>query len=310
MDNLKYNSEYDSEYNEYVESYDDFDILGLNNILKYKIWKKYDAYIYNIQKDSQKDISIINKLRIWNCNRYLDDARKDEIKKFLDDENPIMLEPIHILMDNKFRGVVINGQHRLKAITELINEKPNYKIDIDICVIKLNKFEVIPDTPHSTIEEIFKIINQSYNIANSTYENNRKMEYIGIKIANLLCVKYPDNIIAKTTAKTTRHPRISMKELKDKLVETMIKMNLTQPNILLLQSHIDTFIKHVEITNKKFDMYNEKDIFGRNYIGKVKAEHLEKARKVCFYLNIDNDEKCVGNPINWIRECINKIIMV
>ena len=275
---------------EYHDSQTSFDIFKLSKVSEKIIWEDHDAWIFRSKRFASE---IVSKLDNWNYNRYLDQDHMNKIKiSLLEQRTPILFGDIHLVMDNHYRCLVINGQHRLKAISEILNDDPNYDILLDFMIIKLNKIDNIMEdnkTNFNLIEKIYNIINMSYKCSNIRDKEIFALE-LAVSLANESELK--KGIVKKTKSSTTRKPKISIKELKDYIIK-----NLPDD---YQHIKVSQFVKQVKLKNKEFSLMDRFDIYHRQNPAQNKINQYEKARVINFYLNLDG----MCHPDNWIKKCL------
>lgn len=280
----------ENEDDEFHESKSTFDIFKLSKMTEKIEWIDYNASIFRTKKFASE---IIDKLENWNFNRYLDEEHKNKIKiSLINQRTPLLFGDIHIVMDNNYRCLVINGQHRIKAINEIILENKDYDILLDFLIFKLNNVDNITDDENKKtleqIENIFNIVNMSYNS-----KSLRQKELFAMELAISLSKEYEfkKGIIVKTKSLNTRKPKISLKELKDKIYQYL------PDNYEII--NITSFVKKVKLKNKEFSMMDLNEIYIRMQPAKSKLNQYHKAIELNFFLNLDG----ICSPESWIPKC-------
>jgi hypothetical protein len=270
----------------YADPQESFDIFDLAKCADFEIWHEHNAHVF-IRSSMARDI--IPSLRNWDYNRCLNLEHKNTIKDNLYQQQfPVIHGEICLVCDSSYRPVVINGQHRLTAITEIINERPSYDIKLQfriIVVMDIDNITSINNVVVEKIKEIYKIINMSLPIDQFKIKDMKAEE-----IANAMTEhdKLKEGIVRQLEGRTVHKPRITFKHLKDSISWCL-------PDDC---KHIDTkvFVRKAIAKNEEFSEMSASEIYGRTTPAKEKMAHFEKAGKRKFYLNLDG----VAAPEKWI----------
>jgi hypothetical protein len=279
----------DENVNEYEDSAPTYDIFGLAKDETYESWHEFRAYVFT---KSYMASQLVDKLTVWDYNRYLNTKHKDIIKATLfAQREPIIHGEICIVCDNIYRGVVINGQHRLAAIKELIAEHRPTKYDIKLClrIIKLNDVaNIMSDSP-----DVIKIIANVYEIINMTlpmhYNNVRELK--AIELADALAAASSNisiGIVRNFSGKTVHKPRITYKAMKDYIYKYLPK-DFSSINA-------KTFTEAAQLKNNELMALSCSELYGRANPAADKEKHHAKACAIKFYLNLDGR----GSPDRWL----------
>ena len=187
---------------------------------------------------------------------------------------------IQCVRDRKKHVRVVNGQHRLQAILEILREDTDMKFNMPLM------FEVY-DIPIDDLQNInidFTEIEQIYETANKslifTASNDKDIfcRFIvkAMQRDSLLC----KGLIDKDDGKVYR-PRILVKELYEALKEYLPDgyQNMSVDDIL-------SQIKHI---NVDISLMSLKQLFGRSddQLAKSKLSQYNKAKNINFFLNLD-----------------------
>ena len=109
-------------------------------------------------------------LSSWCFNRKMADQHKNNIKKdLLSQANPHLLGSIQVIRDKKLNCRIINGQHRLSVIQEIIKEDIDFNFQMNLMFevydCNIEDIDDLSDVEmHKNIEAIFKIANNSLNM--------------------------------------------------------------------------------------------------------------------------------------------------
>jgi hypothetical protein len=224
-------------------------------------------------------------LSSWCFNRKIDIEHKEKIKKDLKNQkNYHLMGTIQLIRDLKKQIRVVNGQHRLKAIEEILIDDIDNKFTMKI-MFELYDLSIIDlcdpsDKEQELIEEVFETANKSLAMK---FDNNHH-DIFCKEIMKKLC---KDNVlkngIVDTDGKVYKS-RISKKEFFEKIKEYLnCNLGLSSDQIIIRMKQINSQIK----------MMDNITLFGRDKPSQGFAhEHG-------FYLNIDDYYAC---PEKWLKD--------
>lgn len=249
-----------------------FDIF--NKPLEVQQWGENMIVSYHFK--SIRDVGAY--LSTWCFNRKLDKDHKNKIKKaLLASPHPHLLGTIQLIRDKQKKCKVINGQHRIASIQEIIDEDIDMKFDMKVMfeVYDINIDDLDDIDNNSTIEDIFKIANNSLNFK-PIDDHDILCQQIVIHMLKDDTLK--KGIVDKAEGRVNK-PRISTKELYEQFKEHLKSSNLTLtiPEIIIKIKKINLEISKVEHLK----------LFGRNNPSEKKLRQLAKARELGFYLNME-----------------------
>lgn len=228
-------------------------------------------------------------LSSWCFNRRLDQAHKERIKQDLRNQStPHLMGTIQVVRDVKGNCRVVNGQHRIKAIEEIIQEDIDMTFQMNMMFevydIPLQDMDDIDDHSHLDIEKLFLTANASLNFS---LGDDHDIFCKKIVIAMLKDPLLKNGLVDKT-AGTVHRPRLLVKELYEQLKKYLsTDYTMTTEDILHQIKKINVQIS--TMTNIK--------LFGRNNPADIKLRQREKAKELGFYLNLNGRYP----PETWIQ---------
>ena len=153
------------EYSSHEEEETDEPLDIFNKPLAFQQWGTDTVVSYHFL--SVRDVA--PHLSSWCFNRKLDSSHKDGIKVALSNvESPHLMGAIQVIRDRNMKTRILNGQHRIKAIQELIMEDLEMhfqmRIMFEVYDIDIDDIDDL-DSSHTLIEKMFKIANNSLNMA-------------------------------------------------------------------------------------------------------------------------------------------------
>lgn len=230
-------------------------------------------------------------LSTWCFNRKMDVDHKKKIKDALMSVDlPHLMGSIQVVRDKKLNCRVINGQHRLAAIQEIIKEdidmkfKMNVMFEVYDCDIE-DLDDVGDVNTHVSIENIFKIANNNLNMKP---EQDHDLFCKQIVIAMMADPVLKKGIVDKTNGNVHK-PKITAKHLFENLKAHMMfdKIKSTVPELIVKIKKINA-----EVSSMPFIK-----LFGRHNPAQFKQKQFEKAKALGFYLNLESNMK----PCDWIE---------
>lgn len=208
-------------------------------------------------------------------NDRINEVHKENMKAdILSSKNPHLMGTIQIIRDTNKNYKVINGEHRLKVIEEIVKTTKDFEMHI---MVEIYDISIINET---IVDKICKISNNNYII-------KEKRDIMCIDIANAMM---KDSILKKGIVETSNvnKPRISYNELVSVLKEHIDadKLKLSTDDIIIRIKKINTLISG--LSNSK--------LFGKADPNIQRLIQLEKAKELGFYLNMN----CKIPPKSWI----------
>lgn len=229
-------------------------------------------------------------LSTWSFNRNLNVDHKNSLKSsLLQSSNPHLMGTIQCVRDQQQHIRVINGQHRLQALLEVLREDLtmtfNMGVMFEVYDIPIDDMRNIDIDVH-TIEEIYETANKSLAF-NPEQETDLYCRFI-IKAMNQDPV-LKKGLVDKDDGKVYR-PRILSKQLYEEF-KAYISPQLKLP--------VPEVIQRIKQINVDLSLMSSKQLFGRSKetLGKSKAAQRERAAKIQFFLNLDSKYP----PSVWIQ---------
>ncbi len=221
-------------------------------------------------------------LSSWCFNRKMDDKHKENIKKdLLSKSNPHLMGSIQVIRDKKLNCRIINGQHRLSVIQEIIKEDIDFNFQMNLMFevydCNIEDIDDVSDAEmHKNIESIFKIANNSLNLKP---EQDHDILCKQIVIAMMKDPLLKRGIVDKTVGDVNK-PKISAK-----LLFELLKSLLQSDKIDMSVPEIITRIKKI---NANISTTPFIKLFGRHNPAQSKQKQFEKAKELGFYLNLSS----------------------
>ena len=239
-------------------------IFGNHYILGKKIHQREDGTEIYVSESRR----LLPNLSYWEFNRKIDTDHVDSLKKVVKDGISIFEGVIDVLTcDNEFR--ICNGQHRVKALQELMEEDDSINFELIINVHYVESF----DSERSN--RIFLATNNTKNI-----EIRDKPQIKLQNICNRLRDKYPNSITMNKTGKANLH-RLDKKQL----------YNLLQFNDTCNDPNNDEdylFDKIVKL-NIKLSNQSYEELFGSKRQSDRKKKIYDGAIRDGFYLGLKTE---------------------
>lgn len=223
-------------------------------------------------------------LSTWCFNRRIDEDHVESIKKALQNQcNPHLMSTIQLIKDKNNNCRVINGQHRIRAIQDIIREDLDMKFQMNMM------FEVYDiddlDDINANIENLFKIANNSLNYKP---EDDHEILCRQIVAAMMQDPVLKNGIVDKTTGRVNK-PRIEAKILFESLKSFF-------PSEKAKHMEVSEIIHRIKKMNVQISTTPYITLFGRYQPAVSKQKQFEKATKIGFYLNIE----CKMSPDVWM----------
>lgn len=226
-------------------------------------------------------------LTTWRFNRKVNQEHKNALKMALrENPHPHFMGTIQVIRDKKGNCRIMNGQHRIIASLEVLEEDldMNFNMNLmfevyDVPYENLNDFTLQNDD----VDELFKIANTSLAMMPEDEHDNFCKQLV-IAMGNDKVLK--KGVVDKSTG-AVRRPRILVKDMYEYLKECL------PTNHGLSTDEIIQRMKHI---NVKLSLMDNKTLFGRASPAQTKMEQRRKAHDVGFFLNLD----CKYTPREWI----------
>jgi hypothetical protein len=223
---------------------------------------------------------VVPYISSWSFNREINNDHKNSIKiSLLDQTIPHLMGSIQIAKDKEGKCKVINGQHRLNAIQEIIKDDIDMKFDIQLM------FEVynLKNDNINDIENLFSLANSSLN-----FEKKDSVDsFCRDIILSLRGEKIYENSIVDTD-KSVYRPCISMKQFYENL-----KMWLPKH---LYEKKIEEVVHMIKNKNNQISQIDPNSLFKNP---KKSETQYRKACEKRFYLNLSESRY---DPEQWITE--------
>lgn len=282
---------------DFVDTFEDFDNFKIKDANDFIIRK--NGKIFERKIKASQSISFLSQ---WNDNRSLDLKHKEEIKQGLIEENiPYLFGKITLIADKNVRLIVIDGQHRIEAIKELLNEKKDFDCIIDYTIyqiVDLDNIDNINSDIKDEINKIFNIVNKSLPINCEDKKESKSKE-----LTECLSSYFNNNGVINiriTNGEMPQKPCISHKSLKDIIFNAL---PLEFENICKKK-----FVKYVAILNDKYDKMTIQEFYGRKNPSQQKVKQHQKASERKFYLNLDGGNGN-GIPSEWLKQIFEQMSM-
>lgn len=232
---------------------------------------KYEKYITKASK-------LVPNIMTWAYNRNVDEAHVNmlhgELRKMT---YPHFVGAIKIARSesDKMNLRLIDGQHRIIALSRLLKEDPDFDMDVDVDIYYTEGADI-------SLCELFMRANNNKNVDTTDIPDKKIIDTIEILL------QFWPQCIKTDETKSAHRPNIHKRLLYSSL-KSVIDKHQT--------------LTHVQLARKIFDM-NEKlrtkplhELFGTNSPSKQKIALYEKARKKDFFLNLD----CVFCIEKWVN---------
>lgn len=236
----------------------------------------------------------------WRYNRTICQEKVDEIYKSLCDGYPIPFI-LHAVLDESNTGnvkfLIIDGQHRMAAITEYI-AKNDVNMDCPYCVwICMYKIDNAETNNTNAVIDIFKRINN-----NRIFDERELPNTLIIDLVKSICdvPLFKRNKVIKTDNKHEKAhaPCIHTKELNAFL-------NQYQDHIRSSGKTLQELTNNIVIINHKLSMIKFEDLYS---VGNRQAETKKYQTAVAknFFLNLKNSKY---PPEVWIKYIVDPSIL-
>jgi len=238
-------------------THNDDNFNTINNIFTNYIYKdiknNIETYVIPLQ--------YVKHFKLWTLNRGLDKNHWKYIfkyqKKYYDNNNKFNFTSILTIAHYKNKLLIIDGQHRIKAITELCNTY-NILDNIDVGYIRT---DIIKTNNYNTLVNKFKEINFCRPI-DTTYDEVTKIDMIEeflksyFKIEKKISYKNKNGEIKERILNSyiikdnKKIPYLSRKDTMDKFKKSQILLSLPDKILFNLIKEINNEYSNSEIINK------------------------------------------------------------
>jgi hypothetical protein len=224
---------------------------------------------------------LIPHLDSWSYNRPLQVKQVDKIKDILrGQKHPHLMGSIQCLQDKDHRTKIINGQHRWKAVEELMKEDPEFSLVLSFEVYQFNKS--LDDVSYQPrLKRLLTASNDS-----TTFDLEQLPTDYQRELVEELCRLYPKGI--KDTTTRVHRPCITKKDCSELFQHLSIQSS----------ERVQEIITKIQAKNSELATWTLQKMYGRAKPAEAKINHWNKAKEINFYLNLDG--KC--KPEVWIKE--------
>jgi hypothetical protein len=196
-ENTDYEStDYESTEEEFIESF----------YLKHQIYKSQYFSIYRVDGRD-----FINNISMWACQRQLNQQHVDNLELSIIKRN-YLLGTFKVIRNNLKQIRCIDGQHRIKALQQIMDKNAKYNCEIIVEVYDVESFE------DQKANGLFIDVNNTLNVTGDMAVN-----YIVQNIIKKLLEKWVDIIIDIPEGKRCNRPRINKRE--DIIIKNIIELN-------------------------------------------------------------------------------------
>ena len=239
-------------------------------------------------KDSNK---ICRFLSSWCFNRKIVQQHKNKIKEEIKSQlNHHLMGSIQVVRDKMNQIRVINGQHRLKAIEEIIREDLDNTFEMKILFecydLEIKDITDPNEEEQEEIEKLFKTANKSLNM-----NPEEDHDIFCKKLIQLLC---KDPILGKGIIEVSKSEKVTKGKILKKEMFEMLKEHLN-----IRSESVDHVLLRIKEMNKKISMMENKELFGRDKPGKDRLRKLTYAQDLGFFLNFDEH---YAIPEKWLKD--------
>ena len=238
-------------------------------------------------KDSNK---ICRFLSSWCFNRKIDQQHKNKIKEEIKSQSKhYLMGSIQVIRDKMNQIRVINGQHRLKAIEEIIREDLDNTFEMKILFecydLEIQDITNPNEEEQEEIEKIFKTANKSLNM-----NPEEDHDIFCKKLIQLLC---KDPVLGKGIIEVSKSEKVTKGKILKKEMFEMLKENL------IIKGSVDHVFLRIKEINKKISLMENKQLFGREKPAKLRLRKLTYAQELGFFLNFDEH---YATPHKWLKD--------
>ena len=244
-----------------------------NNNLKIN----YDEHVFLGTLLHTREDSV--KIYVSSCRKLIPNVLPWQYNRKLDEAHVIHLQDI-ILMKKSLEGnidilecneelCVVNGQHRVQALQEIMRNDESFTMELIVNVHPVPSF----DSPEAN--DIFTATNNSKNV-----EMKDRPDIKLQNICNRLVDRYPKGIKNNPTGKATLH-RLDKKQLYNLIQNNESFLNENNSEDYLFNKIIDL---NTTLSNQTYE-----DLFGSKRTSKKKNKLYDGACKDGFYLGLKGE---------------------
>jgi len=240
----------------------------------YLINKIYDSPYFSVFNVDGRDF--VNNIKMWACQRKLNKDHVLDLKQSIM-ERKYLLGTFKIIRNKLKEARCIDGQHRIKALQEIINNDSKFNCDILIEVYDVESFE----DPKAT--HLFIDVNNTLNVTGDI-TINYSIQNILKKLMNV----WDDIIIDVSDGKRCNRPRINKKQLVEKMRHLVINYeeDIIINTILDLNNNMGTWCREILLSK----------------CGKVSTSLYNKSKKSGCYLGLIKDCDWINIIENMIKQ--------
>lgn len=214
----------------------------------------------------------ISKLDVWSFNRKLNQEHVDNIYYGLcKQKQPHLIGTFKVIKDASNEMKVIDGQHRLHALRQFVEAKPNVEFTI---FVEIYNVSCLNDP---VVFDLFKMANTNLNI---NVEDD-----LNVFVADLVNKLAEDPVLSKGIIDRNEgrvlRPRISKKELYEVLKTNLKIQHLNQP--------VDVLVTKIKDMNYHISRMSYLQLFSRREPCQKKINMKCNADRYSFYLNIEGN---------------------
>tara|TARA_B110000967_G_C18750880_1_gene492752 strand:+ start:117 stop:1016 length:900 start_codon:yes stop_codon:yes gene_type:complete len=210
---------------------------------------------------------LIPNLVPWEYNRKIDDEHVSALQKIIPEKK--FLEGFIDLLECNSELCVVNGQHRTKAMRNIMEEVDQFNYNLMVNVHPVESFD------SKEANEIFLATNNTKNVELRDRPQTKLQN-----ICNRLIDRYPKSITNNKTGKANLH-RLDKKQLYN-----LIQFNDSCNNENNTEDYL--FEKIVSL-NLKLSNQSYEELFGSKRTSQRKGKSYDGAQKEGFYLGLKND---------------------
>jgi hypothetical protein len=225
-------------------------------------------------------------LSTWRFNRKINEDHKNKIKESLMScSNPHLMGTIQVMRDKKGNCRIINGQHRIVASLEILEQDINMDFNMNIMfeVYDTATEDVSEYTIHDDVETLFNIANISLAV-----EPEDAHHIFCKKLVNAMG---QDKVLSKgmidKASGTVQKPRILAKTMFEHFKEHLPREH---------NMDVEDVITKIKKINVQLSLMPNIELFGRHQPAETKQNQRARAHKIGFFLNLD----CKYTPSEWI----------
>ncbi len=239
-----------------------------------------DKIPYKLIKTNAREL--VQKVESYCYNRSLNTEHINQIYTCLTaNQNPFLMNTFKIVCDENNKRRVLDGNHRLEALIQILKEDQNMEWNLDIFV----ELFIVKDLEDNIVLDLYKLANKTLNVS---FKDNP--DIFLCQLIKRIC-KDPilnKGIIDRTSSKGVNRPKIAKKDLYDKFKELYILKDNNKS--------IPEIINKIKDLNHQISIINDEEVFGKNITQKC-LNQREKANKLKFYLNMSGSKY---TPEYWI----------